>query len=93
MGEGDIKRGFAHIRIFSFFYNYFISIDCKNELTMNISQIKNEQDYQGALNRLEQILDAEKGSIEGNELEILSILIENYENEHYPIAAHSLKWE
>ena len=60
---------------------------------MNISQIKNEQDYQGALNRLEQIFDAEKGSKEGNELEILGILIENYENEHYPIAAHSLKWE
>ncbi len=52
---------------------------------MNISPINNEQDYQNALNRLEQIFDAEKGSTEGNELEILGILIEKYENEHYPI--------
>ncbi len=53
---------------------------------MNISPINNEQDYQSALNRLEQIFDAERDSIEGNELEILGILIEKYENEHYPIA-------
>ncbi len=52
---------------------------------MNISPINNEQDYQSALNRLEQIFDAERDSIEGNELEILGILIEKYENEHYPI--------
>ena len=54
---------------------------------MNISAINNELDYQSALNRLEQIFDAEMGSKEGNELENLGILIEKYENEHYPIAS------
>ena len=46
---------------------------------------KNEEDYNQALERLDSIFDAKKGSIEGDELEILAILIENYENVHFPI--------
>lgn len=52
---------------------------------MNISPIKNEADYQNALERLEVIFDAKRGSQEGDELEILAILIDNYENENFPI--------
>ena len=52
---------------------------------MRIRPIKNDKDYQNALNRLELIFDAEKGTPEGDELEILSILIDKYENEHFPI--------
>ena len=52
---------------------------------MKIKPIRNEQDYQDALERLDVIFDATKGSEEGDELEILSILIDNYENEHFPI--------
>ncbi len=52
---------------------------------MNIKPIKNENDYQEALRRLELIFDAKRGTIEGDELEILSILIDRYENEHFPI--------
>lgn len=37
---------------------------------------KNQKDYQLALARLELIFDAKKNSKEGDELEILSILIE-----------------
>ncbi|MBT9485632.1 helix-turn-helix domain-containing protein [Sediminibacterium sp.] len=47
--------------------------------------IKTKRDYQVALNRLEQIFDARPGSAQGDELEVLSLLIENYENEYYPI--------
>ena len=54
-------------------------------MTMNIKPIKNENDYQEALRRLELIFDAKRGTIEGDELEILSILIDRYENEHFPI--------
>ena len=43
---------------------------------MNIAPIKNEVDYQNALNRLEIIFDSKKGTEQGDELEILSILIE-----------------
>lgn len=52
---------------------------------MNITPIKNEQDYEQALERLEVIFDAKKGTSEGDELEILSILIDKYENEYFPI--------
>jgi HTH-type transcriptional regulator/antitoxin HigA len=52
---------------------------------MKISPIRNEKDYQAALDRLELIFDAKQGTVEGDELEILSILIERYENENFPI--------
>lgn len=52
---------------------------------MNIAPIRNEEDYQNALIRLEVIFDAKKGTVQGDELEILSILIDNYENENFPI--------
>lgn len=52
---------------------------------MNIKPIKTEKDYQDTLKRLELIFDSKKGSTEGDELEILAILIEKYEDEHFPI--------
>ncbi len=52
---------------------------------MKILPIRNENDYQKALSRLEDIFDAQKGTEEGDELEILSILIDRYENENFPI--------
>ena len=52
---------------------------------MNITPIKNEKDYLKALDRLEVIFDAKKGTKKGDELEILSILIDKYENETFPI--------
>ena len=52
---------------------------------MKIAPIRNENDYQKALARLEVIFDAKKGTKQGDELEILSILIDRYENEHFPI--------
>jgi HTH-type transcriptional regulator/antitoxin HigA len=52
---------------------------------MNIAPIRNEKDYQNALNRLEIIFDAKRGTEQGDELEILSILIDKYENENFPI--------
>lgn len=52
---------------------------------MKIVPIRNKKDYENALNRLEVIFDAKKGSEEGDELEILSILIDNYEKEKFPI--------
>ncbi|RYM35809.1 transcriptional regulator [Brumimicrobium glaciale] len=54
---------------------------------MNIKPIKIDIDYRNALERLEVIFDAAVDTKEGDEAEILSLLIENYENEHYPIEA------
>ncbi|MFZ4545475.1 MAG: helix-turn-helix domain-containing protein [Saprospiraceae bacterium] len=52
---------------------------------MNINLIKTENDYYQALERLDVIFDAKRGSEEGDELELLGILIEQYEAEHFPI--------
>jgi HTH-type transcriptional regulator / antitoxin HigA len=52
---------------------------------MIIKPIKTKKDYQQALNRLEKIFDSKPGTKEGDELEILSLLIEKYEDEHFPI--------
>jgi len=52
---------------------------------MEIKPIKTEVDYNQALERLEVIFDAKSGTDEGNELEVLGILIDQYENENFPV--------
>jgi HTH-type transcriptional regulator/antitoxin HigA len=52
---------------------------------MNIKPIKTKKDYEQAMVRLENIFDAKKGTPKGDELEILSLLIEKYEDEKFPI--------
>jgi HTH-type transcriptional regulator/antitoxin HigA len=52
---------------------------------MSLKPIKTEKDYNQAIERLGEIFDAKKGTKIGDELEILSILIDKYENEHFPI--------
>ncbi len=47
--------------------------------------IRNERDYQAALKRLDAIFDAKNGSRLGDELELLSLLIEKYESEQFKI--------
>jgi HTH-type transcriptional regulator/antitoxin HigA len=54
---------------------------------MDIKAIKTEEDYNQVLRRLGEIFHAPIDSIEGDEAEILSILIEKYEDENYAIAA------
>lgn len=54
---------------------------------MEIAPIKTDNDYEKALKRLEMIFDANPNSIEGDEAEILSMLIDNYENQYFPIEA------
>lgn len=52
---------------------------------MNWKVIKTEKEYTKALNRLEEIFDSKKGSKNGDELELLSLLIDNYEKERFPV--------
>ncbi len=54
---------------------------------MNIKLIKTENDYQAALKRLEIIFDAEIGTQESDEADIIGLLIDDYEKKHYPIEA------
>jgi HTH-type transcriptional regulator / antitoxin HigA len=55
------------------------------QFRMNIKPIRTKKDYEQALARLEVIFDSKKGTDKGDELEILGMLIENYENEKFPI--------
>jgi len=52
---------------------------------MEIKPIKTQNDYNQALERLEIIFNAKMGTSEGDELEVLGILIDQYENEHFPV--------
>ncbi len=52
---------------------------------MTLRPIKTRKDSQNALLRLEKIFDAKQGSSEGDELEVLGILIDTYEKNHFPI--------
>jgi HTH-type transcriptional regulator / antitoxin HigA len=54
---------------------------------MNIKPIKSENDYQNALQRLDELFDAKIGTPESDEADIWALLIDNYENEHSPIDA------
>ena len=54
---------------------------------MKLKPIKTEADYRAALRRLEVIFDAKLGTSESDELEILGLMVDDYENKHYPIEA------
>ncbi len=54
---------------------------------MKIKPIKSELDYKKALERLEVIFDSAANTKEGDEADILSLLIDNFENQYYPIGA------
>ncbi len=56
-----------------------------NIIDMKVKIIETEQEYDKALKRLEVIFDAAADSPEGDEAELLGLLIEKYEDEHYPI--------
>jgi HTH-type transcriptional regulator / antitoxin HigA len=51
------------------------------------SLIKTEADYESALARVDTLLNStiQKGTADGDELELLIVLIEAYEKAHYPI--------
>ena len=50
-----------------------------------IRRIRTDDDLEAALKRIDEIFDAPEGSPEEDELDILSTLVERYEDEHYPI--------
>lgn len=52
---------------------------------MTLKPIKTKKDYKQALKRLETIFDVKKGCKDGDELEVLGMLIDRYEEEHFPV--------
>ncbi len=49
---------------------------------MNIQPIKTEADYQAALEEIEQLFDAAPNTSEGDRLDVLTTLVEAYEEKH-----------
>ncbi len=54
---------------------------------MVIKAIKSEAEYNKVLEQIDTLVDCVEGSTEEDLLEVLSILADDYENKHYPIAA------
>lgn len=52
---------------------------------MNIKPIRNNDDLQSAFKRLELVYQAQEGTPEADEMEILVTLIEAYERKYFPI--------
>lgn len=52
---------------------------------MEIRPIKTEADYTAALAEIEHLFDASPGTPEGDRLEVLTALVEGYEDHHYSI--------
>jgi HTH-type transcriptional regulator / antitoxin HigA len=52
---------------------------------MDIKPIKTGADYEAALDEVEHLFDSTPNTLEGDRLEVLTTLIEVYEEKHYPI--------
>lgn len=52
---------------------------------MNIHPIKTESDYESSLAEAERLWGAAEGTESGDALDIILVLIEDYENKHHPI--------
>lgn len=54
---------------------------------MDIKPIKNDQDHAAALGEIELLFDAEPDTPEGDRLDVLTTLVEAYEQKHFAIPA------
>jgi len=52
---------------------------------MQTRLIKTQREYLAALRRVEQLMDARRGTPQGDELDLLAPLIEIYEEKHTPV--------
>ena len=52
---------------------------------MKIKPIKTEADYHAALKEIERLFDAAPDTPEGDRLEVLTTLVEAFEEKHFPI--------
>lgn len=53
---------------------------------MDITPIKTKRDYRRALKEIEGLMNAKRGTPEGDRLDVLVTLVEAWEAKHYPIS-------
>jgi HTH-type transcriptional regulator/antitoxin HigA len=54
-------------------------------MTVEVKPIKTESEYEAALAEIEQLFDATPDTPAGDRLEVLTTLVEAYEDQHYPL--------
>ena len=52
---------------------------------MDVAPIKTKRDHRRALKEIEGLMDAKRGTLDGDRLDVLVTLIEAWEAKHYPI--------
>ena len=52
---------------------------------MEIHPVKTEADYESALEEIDRLWGSPEGSAEGDRLDVLLVLVENYESKHHAI--------
>lgn len=52
---------------------------------MDIKPIRTDEELRETLEEIDGLMDAEPGTPEGDRLEVLAILAEDYERKHYPV--------
>lgn len=57
---------------------------------MSIKPIKSEEDYDNALAEINGLWSSQPGTEEGDRLEVLVVLVQDYERVHYPIGPPDL---
>jgi HTH-type transcriptional regulator/antitoxin HigA len=53
---------------------------------MELKPIRSKKEYQAALAEVERLWGASAKSAEADRLDVLTMLVENYERQHFPIA-------
>jgi HTH-type transcriptional regulator/antitoxin HigA len=53
---------------------------------MNVHPIRSEADYDSALGEVSQLWGAQIGTADGDRLDVLLVLIDDYESKHHPIS-------
>ena len=54
---------------------------------MELKPIRTKTEYKAALREIEALFDVAEGTPDADRLEVLAMLVEKYESQHYPIAA------
>ena len=57
---------------------------------IKLKPIRTEADYEAALVRIDEIFEAEHGSFEGRDLDVLVDLVEFYERKNFPMESPSI---
>ena len=53
---------------------------------MKWTVIKSAAEYEKALGRIEELMEAKAGSVQADELELLALLVEDYEEKRFPVS-------